>query len=45
MALKYKFKSKDEIPVEFRSLHVERDGVFVLDAELGVADSTDGSKG
>src|SRR4051812_25312414 len=36
MALKFKFKSKDEIPAEFQSLYVERDGAFVLDAEGAV---------
>jgi len=37
MALKFKLKSKDEIPAEFQSLYVERDGAFVLDVD-GVAD-------
>lgn len=37
MALKYKFKSKDEIPAEHAALYVEREGAFVLDAE-GVTD-------
>ena len=36
MALKLKFKSKDEIPAEHVSLYVERGGAFVLDAEDGV---------
>jgi hypothetical protein len=36
MALKFKFKSKDEIPAEHASLYVERDGAFVLDAEGAV---------
>ena len=36
MALKFKFKSKDEIPAEHVSLDVERDGAFVLDAEGAV---------
>src|SRR2546423_14430195 len=39
MSLKYKLKSKDEIPAEHQSLYVERDGAFVLHAE-GVADKT-----
>ncbi len=33
MALKYKIKTRDEIPAELASLYVERDGGFVLDAE------------
>ena len=33
MALKFKFKSKDEIPAEQAALYVERDGAWVLDAE------------
>jgi hypothetical protein len=33
MALKYKFKTKDEIPAELQSLYVERDGAWILDAE------------
>jgi len=37
MALKFKFKSRDEIPAEHTNLYVEREGAFVLDAE-GVAD-------
>ena len=36
MALKFKFKSKDEIPAEQAGLYVERDGAFVLDAEGAV---------
>ncbi len=36
MALKFKLKSKDEIPAEFHSLYVERDGAFVLDADGAV---------
>ena len=39
MALKFKLKSKDEIPAEFQSLYVERDGAFVLDVD-GVADKS-----
>src|SRR5690348_11973546 len=37
MALKYKIKSKDEVPAEMQSLYVERDGGWVLDAD-GAAD-------
>src|SRR5438552_591618 len=37
MALKFKFKSKDEIPAEIAGHYVERDGAWVLDAD-GVAD-------
>jgi len=33
MALKYKYKTKDEIPAELQSLYVERDGAWILDAE------------
>ena len=33
MALKFKFKSREEIPAEHAGLYVERDGAFVLDAE------------
>src|ERR1035438_4187704 len=33
MALKYKYKTKDEIPAELQSLYVERDGAWTLDAE------------
>ena len=33
MALKYKLKSKDEVPVEQQGLYVEREGAFVLDVE------------
>src|SRR5436309_1197591 len=37
MALKFKFKSKDEIPAELAAHYVERDGGWVLDAD-GAAD-------
>jgi hypothetical protein len=37
MALKFRFKSKDEIPVEQQALYVERDGEWALDVE-GVVD-------
>jgi len=37
MALKYKIKSREEIPAELVNLYVERDDAFVLDAE-GVVD-------
>ncbi len=33
MALKFRYRSKDEVPAEHLSLYVERDGAFVLDAE------------
>ena len=36
MALKFKYKSKDEVPAEHLALYVERDGAFVLDAEGAV---------
>jgi hypothetical protein len=37
MALKFKFKTKDEIPAESQSLYVERDGAWMLDVD-GVVD-------
>jgi hypothetical protein len=36
MALKFKFKSKDEIPAEQFSLYTEREGAWVLDVEGAV---------
>src|SRR5260221_14106632 len=33
MALKFKFKTKDEVPADQAALYVERDGAWVLDAE------------
>jgi hypothetical protein len=36
MALKFKFKSKDEIPAEHLSLYAERDGAWVLDVDGAV---------
>ena len=39
MALKYKYTSKEQVPVEQAALYVERDGAFVLDVE------GDGGKG
>jgi hypothetical protein len=36
MALKFKFKSKDEIPADHLPLYAERDGAFVLDVEGAV---------
>jgi len=36
LALKYKFKSKDEIPAEQQGLYVERDGSWVLDVDGAV---------
>ena len=37
MALKFKFKSKDEIPADQQALYVERDGAWMLDVD-GVVD-------
>jgi hypothetical protein len=37
MALKFRFKSKDEIPAEQQALYAERDGEWMLDVE-GVVD-------
>jgi hypothetical protein len=39
MALKYKYKTRDEIPAELQSLYVERDGAWTLEAE-GVAEKS-----
>lgn len=39
MALKYRFKSKDEIPAEHLSLYAEREGAWVLDVEGAVEKS------
>ena len=39
MALKYKYKSKEEIPAEQAALYAEREGEWVLDCD-GVADKT-----
>jgi hypothetical protein len=36
MALKYKFKTRDEVPAELLPLYTERDGAFVLDVEGAV---------
>ena len=36
MALKFKLKSKDEIPAELVSLYVERDGAWLLDVDGAV---------
>ena len=36
MALKFKYKSKDEVPAEHLSFYVEREGAFFLDAEGAV---------
>ena len=36
MPLKFKFKSREEIPAELASHYVERDGAFVLDVEGAV---------
>jgi hypothetical protein len=37
MALKFKFKTKEEVPAESQSLYVERDGAWMLDVD-GVVD-------
>ena len=37
MALKYKFKTREEIPTELQPFYVEREGAWLLDAE-GVVD-------
>jgi hypothetical protein len=39
MALKYKFKSKEEIPGEHQAFYAEREGAWVLDVE-GAVDKT-----
>ena len=39
MALKFKCRSKEEVPAELQSLYVEHDGGFVLDVE-GAVDKT-----
>ena len=36
MALKFRYKTKDEVPAEHAAFYVERDGAFVLDAEGAV---------
>ena len=36
MSLKFKFKTKDEIPADHLSLYAERDGVWLLDVEGAV---------
>ena len=36
MAIKFKAKSKEEIPNELQALYVERDGAFVLDVDGAV---------
>jgi hypothetical protein len=36
MALKFKCKTKEEVPAELQSLYVEREGAFVLDVEGAV---------
>jgi hypothetical protein len=39
MPLKYKFKSREEVPAEHATFYVERDGAWVLDAD-GVVEKT-----
>ena len=39
MPLKFKFKSREEIPAEHQGLYVERDGAWVLDVEGAVEKS------
>src|SRR5437899_2940914 len=39
MALKFKYKAKEEIPAEVQALYVERDGAWVLDVD-GAADKS-----
>src|SRR6476659_6450428 len=39
MALKLKYKTKDEVPAELQTIYVERDGAFELDVD-GVVDKT-----
>src|SRR5258708_2861553 len=39
MALKLKYKTKDEVPAELQTIYVERDGEFALDVD-GVVDKT-----
>ena len=39
MSLKYKAKTKDEIPPEHQSLYVERDGVWTLNVDGALAKS------
>ena len=36
MALKFKLKTKDEIPAELVNLYLERDGAWLLDVEGAV---------
>jgi len=38
MALKLKFKSKDEVPAEQQALYVEREGEWVLDVDGGAVE-------
>jgi len=39
MPLKFRYKSREEIPAEHQALYVERDGAFVLDVEGAVEKS------
>ncbi len=36
MALKFKYKTKEEVPAESQSLYVEREGAWMLDVEGAV---------
>ena len=36
MALKFKYKSKEEVPAEAQAFYIEREGGFVLDVEGAV---------
>ena len=39
MALKFKYKSKEEVPAEHVPFYAEREGAWQLDVEGGVADA------
>jgi len=45
MAIKFRAKTKQEIPAELQSLYMERDGSFVLDVEGVVDKARVGAKG
>ncbi len=38
MSMKFRFKSKEEIPAEQQALYVERDGEWVLDVDGGAVE-------